>query len=237
MGREDFITESGRVTDFEIAITDAYFATVPGYRDGTDWFLHWVGTTDIESQPIMDREGFHPSWRLGEGWESIDGGKTVQHPTKGHYNKQTPAGELIDAIADITSSDDGKPIFSPDPLANASTATCDWYVGSKWKMGAVTHKFNIDGTERVVERSIPTEYLGMADAAKAPAAAPAAAESKAAPSNKVLGTKLKALAKKSDDFTAFEEAALALDGVVEDDALLESVLDESATGFYQTARS
>jgi len=52
-----------------------------------------------------------------------------------------------------------------------------------------------------------------------------------------LGTKLKALAKKSDDFTAFEEAALALDGVVEDDALLESVLDESATGFYQTARS
>lgn len=237
MGREAFITDSGRMTDYEFTVTDAYFATVPGYRDGTDWFLHWVGTTDSESQPIMDRDGYHPSWRLGDGWESIDGGKTVTHPTKSHFNRQAPAGELIDALADITSDDEGNPV-DPDPLEGADPVGSEWYIGMKFKMGEKVHTYNIDGQERKVERAIPAEYLGKGDVA-APAAAPAA-EAAAAPagaSAKVAKAKLTALAKKSGSFADFEEAALSIDGVVDDGDLLENVLDESDSGFYATARS
>lgn len=241
MARDQFVTESGRLEDFEFTVTDAYFATVPGYMDGQQWFLHWVGTTDSEGQPIMDREGYHPSWRLGDGWESLDGGKTVQHPTKSHYHRQTPAGELIDAIADITSDEEGKPVFDPDPLDGADPTTCDWYVGKKFQMKEITRKYEIDGQQRKSVRTLPVEYLGEADgAAAAPAPAAESTDEGSAPAtgaSKATLTKLKVLAKKSADFEAFESAALELDGVVEDDALLESVVDSSASGFYATANA
>lgn len=236
MAREDFTTESGRLTDYEFTVTDAYFGVVPGYRDGTDWFLHFVGTTNSEAQPIMDREGYHPSWRLGDDWESIDSGKTVSHPTKKKFHTATPMGEFIDALAMITADDDGNAAFDPDPLAgDFSPFVCEGYIGMRFLMGEVEHVSTFGGEKRKYTRTIPSEFLGMADVA-APAAAPAAVEP-SAPSDKALAAKLKIAAKKAPDFAAFEAAALAIEGVVEDDNLLESVLDESPSGFYASAKA
>jgi len=238
MGREAFKTDSGRINDYVITVTDAYFEVVPGYRDGTDWFLHWVGTTDSESQPIMDREGYHPSWKLGDGWTSVDGGKTVSHPTKENFHAQSAAGELIDTLIAIT-SEDGEAKFDPDPLAgdDVDPIHAGWYVGMKFMMGESEHTFNIDGSDQISVRPMPTEYLGMADPAESPA--PAAAAPAASPNgvSKATLAKLKALAKKSDDHETFEVGALDLDGVVEDEALLDQIVDAGPAGFYATARA
>ena len=229
MGREAFTTESGGLDDYVFTVTDAYFAVVPGYRDGTDWFLHWVGTTDSEGQPIMDRDGYHPSWRLGDGWESVDGGKTVKHPieTK-QFNSQGPMGELTDRIAVITDGADPDPLFGDaiDPRYS------EWYVGMSFRIVQEDRTYNIDGVERKSRRPLPTEYLGMGEVA-----APAAVESVVTEIDKATEARLKVLAKNSATFAEFEKGALDIDGVVDDSALLELVIDDGASGFYAKAQA
>lgn len=258
MAREDFETEGGLVDDYTITVTDAYYAAPPDYADGTKLFLHWVGTTDVESQPIMDRDGYHPSWKCGDGWESIDGGKTAVHPIKSaggktaKFHPNSAAGELVTRMVAITSDDEGNPTYSPDPLVAISPTDATTFVGTSWKMMNEERVFTIGGVDHRTTWVFPYEYLsgpGAATAEPAPAPAPAepaaepvpAAEPAAAPaspaSDKVLQIKLLAAAKKAGDHAEFMEAALAIEGVTEDEEILGQIIDETESGLYAQANA
>jgi hypothetical protein len=219
--------------DFQLTVTDAYFAEVD-FGDNSRLMLHLCGETDLEAQPIFDRDGYHPSWGVGGGWTSPDG-KQAMHPEgKDGFHKRSAVQEaLIDPALKLT---EGLPA-DQDPFATpeASSLNAETWIGTSWRFHKVEFKFTINNEEVTSERDVPYQFLGKAGAPAPAATAPAAAASNGG-GNKVLRAKVVALAKKADDYESFQAEALALDGVTDDDALLGEIVDETS-GIWVEARA
>lgn len=238
MSRDAFVTEEhgGLIDEYTFEVTRAYFATAPAYTEkvGEEMlFLHWLGKSDVEGYPIMDEDGFHPSWKTGKPkkklWTSVDGGKTAQHPDGlDHFDSRSDMGELVNRVEKITEHIANTP---DDPLGgdDSQPTKADWWVGTKWRMKKETRTYNINGQDRTKEIDLPVEYLGKAGAAApaAPVAAAAPVSNGGGASSAALRAKLIALINASPDFATFQVQALALEGIANDDALLNSVVDES----------
>ena len=101
MARQDFEGQEsqGGIRDFEFTVTDAYFASSEKYNeavggDADILFLHLLGTTDLEAFPTLGATDFHPSYKVGGDWTTVDGGKTVTYSGRSKKPKMGggPAG-------------------------------------------------------------------------------------------------------------------------------------------------
>lgn len=188
---------------------------------------------------------------VGDGWETLDGGRTMSFPDKPNktFNKNSKYGKwctfaytaAVEAKSDVLS---GK-----DPMDSGI------WINTRWRLTEqqVLKGFKNRQTGEVVEDRtglMPTTFLGLAEDAPAPPAqvpqvapeaaalaarraalADAANASTAAPEESPIVSRLRELAK-APTFDEFVNAALAEDEVVADEELATSVIDKSSDGFY-----
>ena len=218
MGRESFEGQTGgaRIDDFDFVVTDAWFGSSEALNEASGeeiMLLHLVGTTNLEDYPVLDEVGFHPSFKLKEGWEVRDGGATVEYTGSGKDNFGSWYGRFCDIAIKVTEDIAEKP---EDPLAgDAEPIFAKTWIGTKWHMLEQEYDF---GTFGVHAHLLPTAFLGKADTASAPSPA---ADTTAA-NNGSLRDQLLELAK-GITTEEFQPQALVMPGVNNDSELLMEI--------------
>lgn len=266
MARSDFhevAPDTGGGGEYEFTVTEAYFGTSPLYsaKSGSETlFLHWLGTTDREAQPIMVRDDYHPSFSCGrvkgEDWVTLDGGKTASHPSAVHFGAQSRIHELFDRV--IGNEENPKTRYTgpglipeghpDDPFENFSDLQAEAWVGLKFKMADVEKTISVpndNGPGRhdiTISYVMPVEFLGKVDLTAAPAptvtAAPAATAPAAAPAGihpNVMRARLMAMAKSAPSVEAFSAQVMEVDGIAGFPDLLNEVFDEGPAGLFAQA--
>lgn len=229
MSDEYYETETGLPDDFEFAVTDAAFLKSAEVKGGEQLFLQLTGDTDEYGE-------YEVRILCGPGWDSLDGGKTARHESgkPKRWNANTHMGLWIDRC--IKELDLGKTLSGRGDGNEAKV-----WVGLKFHMKQKQFGFknNQTGEDVSYSRLLPEAFLGeVGGEAKAPAKAEKKAEANGSSNgagNKVLLAKLKTLAKKHDTHEEFVDAAMELDGVTDDEEILNSVVAED--GLYATARA
>lgn len=234
MARTDFVNQEGQggIRDFTFTVTEAYFASSEKYNqavggDADILFLHWIGTTDLDDRPVLTGEDFHPSWKVGPDWTTVDGGKTVSYGGKsktprmgggqgGYGGLCTRVSELVPEGAEGAWLDEGHP-------SNASI-----WVGTTWYMEEVKVQ---PGTQWEKNVLMPTQYLGRNGSAPATAAPTAAATGTVSNGLRDIVVQL---AKESPTYQEFQAKALQLPNISADTALIREVLDQQ--GIYAQAQ-
>lgn len=238
MSREQLRNQEtqGGISDFDFTVTKSYFEEIdmstPEKQVDPVLALHWEGTTNLESHPILGSVDFHPTFTLGKDWVTMDGGKTITNPNPkaklgGWY------GRLGTQIDEITKHLEGKP---DDPVEGIDPKSADSWLGTQWHMDGKDYDFGKFGK---TNKLMPTAYLGKGGSSVPPAPTTAGASSATATvtsngGGDIRGT-LTALAKSAANYSEFQAKALRVDGVTADSALLDEVLDESR--FFTAARS
>lgn len=233
---ESWETETGLLDSYDGTIQRAWFATDARYNDGNSIMLHWeIATNDPDVTETVEK------FPVGGGWDSPDGGATVVNEKgKQKFNKASIYGKIVERVqAPDGSLHDAFPVVKSRGRAQQA---------SVWE-GLTFHfereEFDYGGEIGKRSRTMPVAFLGEnaqaslstsapATTATAVAAAPEAATADVDP---VVAAKLRNAAKESDSHTAFLDAAMAIDGVTTNDALLAQVVDDSPSGFYATARA
>lgn len=217
--------ESGLLDDFDFTIKESYFAPDQNYNSGNTLLLQWHGTTDNEDVP--ETRIIFP---LGKGWESRDGGKTIQHesgkPGKYFVSSSIIAHLIARCIQDLNIGD----LLAErgDPF------TASVWQGMRFHMKSTKIDFGSGLDARA--RLFPVQFLGLADAAPAVTAIDAkakvaAAKAKAAPKVSLRDQVVAAMTPyvEAGDFEGAQTAAFEIDGV-SDDPIVDELLDES--GLY-----
>jgi len=210
--REDFELESGLPTDFDATITRSWFGFKPEYQKGETPLL----LLDLEGPEI---EPTNVAFSLGEGWKIIDGGSRVEHPKKKRFVMTSMIGHLIDRVVNKI----GIELWERGYPNEADIWTG---LAFHWMREEISYPGLLEGKGGKTSHLMPTDYLP--DFKVGEAAAPAVEPE--------LETKLAALAKAAEDFNSFAKAALKVPGVGDNPKLINSVLDESNSGFYAQHR-
>lgn len=220
-------TGGGGIVDFDITVTDAWFGFSEALNQaaGEDiLLLHWTGTTNLEERPVLDEAGFHPSWKLSNKWEAVDGGKSVRFVGGGKQAFGKSYGRLCEqafALTEAVADTDA------DPFKDAHPKDASAWIGTKWHMDEV--EFEFGGSIGTVRELQPVAYLGKGDvAAPVSTAAPAAAAAAPAASNGDLRATVENLARSMDNYADFQKAALAIPGVAADGGLLMDIANQAA---------
>lgn len=213
MPSEDlWATESGLLDDVDVTIEKAYFATDARYNQGFTLLMHWEGTTNSEDNPT-----FHEMIPCGDGWQSLDGGKTATHPKgKKRFVSSSVYGRIIDRC--INEFKIG------DILRKRGTPTeAKVWVGLRFHMKREKLEFGSGLEAR--ERLMPVKFLGVAE--QAPATKGETQEQTEAKVHQLaLYAKVKALAKQEKSFEKFVEKAMEIEGVADDSELVARIIDE-----------
>lgn len=234
--------ETGLLDDFDLTITNAFFAPDSRYNNGETTLLQWEGTTDNADVP--ETNVFFPT---GKGWESPDGGKTLEHDSgkEGKWFVKTSLIFRLFQRCTLPVADGG---FG---IADLLEERGDPLQAAVW-IGMIFHmkreKIEFQGLENVNEKMFPNKYLGIVGVASAPAAAAPAAAAPAAPAGETNAAKLARIkAEKAaaadgggsslkdqvmtvlNKHTVWDDAqteALDIPGVMEDDELIGVLMDE-----------
>ncbi len=245
MARDDFKGQSGGggLDDFTFEITDAYFGESAALTEKAGraiMLIHLIGKTDDEAQPILDHDGFHPSYALADGWITTDGGKTVTYD--GTSKKPNPRlgakyGAFLDSAYEIT---ENIAESDEDPFGGAADPhVAETWIGTKWHFveEMYSYDFTNDAGERIKGskgKLVPDQYLGRFQVGATPSAATSTTSASSAVDNG-LRPAVEALAKSSEDYPTFQKAALALPGISDDPVLLTEVARED--GIYATVNA
>ena len=232
--------EAGLLNDFDFTVTKAFFAPDQGYMNGDQTMLQLEGTTDDPEQPTT-----HLWFSCGNGWESRDGGKTVDHPqktknSKKFFNQASWMHRLLNrCIEELDLYDVLK--------ARGSVFSAAPWVGLSFHMNM--EEVDFGGNIGVKTHLMPTAFLGAdskaaaaAPAPKTEAAAPKTgqtaaeklaakkAEREAAAASNGGGASLRdqvvAIFTEETDFATAQEKASQLPGIDADDELVMSILEE-----------
>lgn len=231
--------------EFEGPVVEAWFATKAEYQSGEVPILNLkVQTPDAE-------DGFETiEIPVGKGWESLDGGKSVQRidpKSKAQFHNSSWMGKLIDKC--VRDETDGGLGLSGVLAKRGEATEAKVWEGLSFHFLREEHTFGKDKETKEpikASRVLPTKFLGEvkdgAGAATAPAGGDQAAKiaaAKAAAAAKTNGGGLRGqlveLAKQHDTHAAFVDAALAVEGVAADDNLLAEVVEEGL--LYAEARA
>ena len=148
MGRDAFQDQSGGggLDDFTFEVTDAYF----GYSEALNekagrqiMLIHFVGKTDNDAQPVLEHDGFHPSYQLADDWVTTDGGKTVNYTgTRSSPRLGSWYGRFIDTVLELTDDIADTP---EDPLAGeADPHDASIWINTKWQFKEKTFEWGGD---------------------------------------------------------------------------------------------
>lgn len=243
--------EAGLLDNYEFTITQAHFAPDASYADGNVTILQLEGQTDDADTPEH-----HLWYPTGKGWHSEDGGKSIIHDS-GKADKFFVKTSLMYRLINRCVEDFG--LLDLLKLRGGPLESKVW-IGLKFQIKREEIEFG--GNFTPINKEMPVAFLGVvagpgADgAAAAPAAAPVAqAPVAAAPAAKtpaqILADKAAAaaapaatgtvrdqviaLALSIDDPQAFQDAALQVEGIGEDDDLIGELVDSAA--FIAAARA
>lgn len=240
--------ESGLLDNFEFTVTNAFFAPHEKYMNGEVTLLNWEGTTDSLDVPLM-----HVWYSLGGGWESKDGGLTIVHDSGNadkYFNKSSQIYKIISRCRDdfkITAILEKR----GDPFHAATWNSLKFRMQNETQPG-------IRGAEGK-DKTMPVEYLGeVGSAGTNGSSAPQAAASgagvetpqakmarlkaeKAAAANgadttpATLRDQVVAILTANDDFDTAQAACLELDGIMDDDDLVQGLMD--ADGLFAEVKA
>lgn len=236
MARDDFLNQEGTggIRDFEFTVTDAYFAQSEKYNEkagGEVLFLHWLGTTDLENYPTLGEADFHPSYKVGADWTTLDGGKTVTYSGKSKTPRmgggQGGYGGLTGRVAELVPQGPEGAWLDEGHPSDASI-----WIGTKWYMEEVTVQPDTQWEKKVL---MPTQYLGK-DGSPAPAATPSANTAVAAPAQESSSLRdiVISIARDASSYQEFQAKALQLPNISADTSLIREVLDQN--GIYAEAQ-
>jgi hypothetical protein len=258
---DEFDLESGFATEYDIKITDAYFTTDAKYNAGQNLLLCWEGEayepdgTFGTPMLITEEDGniVRPMFPVGSEWVTTDDGKTASKPGKTTFNKNSIYGRILQRIKEIPG---GGLVAQQAKAQGVGPKTAAIWVGLKVHLKSEDIEFKGLTTST---RLMPVEVYGIVQGAKATAAAPKAAAAtpptdqvaakreaalakaaalKAAKSGGAANgkpahvVKLEELAKGAASHDDFVKPALDIEGVMDDEALVEAVVDEGAEGFF-----
>ena len=224
--------ESGVLDDFDFTVTNAMFATDARYNNGETIMLQLEGTTDNP-----DIRETHLWFTCGKGWVSKDGGATIVHESGKdgkNFNRSCKYARLIQRCLD----DFG--------IGDVLDGRGDPWTASTW-VGLRFHVNNeqIDYGTGIESKptAMPTAFLGVVDggesvSAETPAekiARVKAEKAKAGAGGGDLKSRVLETLRGHDDFSAGQAAALEIDGVTDDDEILNSLMDED--GLWAESRS
>lgn len=233
---EAWETESGLLDDYTGTIQRAWFATDARYNDGNTIMLHLeIATTDPETPEVTEK------YPVGGGWDSPDGGASVVHEKgKQKFNKNSALGKIVDRVTD---SDGVLHDAAAVLRGRGRPTTAAIWEGLTFQFKREEFDYGGDIGKRA--RVMPVKFLGEnAQPALALVDAPAATTAPAAPVaettspdvDPVVAAKLRAAAKSADSHQAFLDAALEIDGVLTNESLMASLVDDSDSGFYALAQ-
>lgn len=220
--------DKGGLSGFIATVESSVFETDERYRDGNVPLLRFVfGNLEVEDGAAPDQ--WNESYSTGAGWEVVDDGGAVEHvkrPGNTKFHESTKAGMLVKRVVSLPDLLNVIQERGTEPTEAAS------YLGirAKWEIHEHTYEFD-DGENVTVEFLLPTEFVGVEDVSIPSASSNGEAEV----DTEELEATLKELAANSPDFDSFRDAALKVDGVLDDDDLLELVVDEGEGGLYATA--
>jgi hypothetical protein len=244
--------ESGLIDNFEFSITKSWFATNEKYQNGTALLLHWEGTTDQLDFPIQN-----VWYSFGSGWVSKDGGESIVHES-GNPDKFFQKNSQYNKIIQRCTGEFGlKELFEE---RGADPFHADMWVGLKFLMVSEEQEKIRDketGEDKTPRPKLfPAAYLGLVEETPKgkKAAAPKAAAKETGPEKiarlkaekaakeagdsgdgeVTLRDQVKAILLAEDDFEVAQTAALALDGVMDDDDLVMELMDEE--GLFTAVR-
>ena len=229
--------ESGLRDDYNGTILKSYFGTDARYQNGQVVLLKWDIAGQTDDGPFEDTVLIS----IGANWSTLDGGATIVHDS-GKDRYFTGGSHYGKVIARVTGKPEDGGLDQGELLASRGNP----FQAKVWeglKFHFTRESFNYGGEIGTKEKLMPTAFLG-AEGGDAPAAttAPAApaAVSTGNPTNgatpePVLRAKLTAAAKSSADFAGFLDAAMAVEGVLDNDALMAEVVDEAQ--FYASANA
>jgi hypothetical protein len=221
-------TDSGLLSDYEGTVVDAWFGVNPQYNaDVTMLFLKMQ--TDVDSSPEVTEQ-----YNCGPDWQTIDGGKTVIHPTKMKFNRQSQAGILVDKVTELAGKEMRERGMPP-------TTALSW-VGSRWFMEAVTR----EGTRRDTgekwqsTRNYPAKFLGFSDGSDIQALHDGSGMAVGTPRSPLDSLDPAAVAKvttlaKTLTHAEWVDKVMEIEGVLANDELV--VLLPDADGLYAQLRS
>ncbi len=231
--------ESGFIDDYDFTVERAIFAPDPNYsaKAGSDVILlQWYGTTDNP-----DQKEHRLIFTLGNGWEAVNGGKSIVRPddvkfwkdgqvggTMKWFNKQTSYFRLLRTVLDDFGLSDTL-MSRGTPLEAAVWEGMTFHIERQ-----IPTAFALDKDPK--EREWPSRFVGIVgEGAVTPAStesstdkiAAAKAKAAAAKANSGLRAQVVTLLQGHTDEDAGRDAALALEGVSDDDGLLSALFDSS----------
>lgn len=241
MSSEDWGTETGLFSDYEGIVTDAWFQTDSNVQDGNVYMLSLeIKTEDPDHAQVFER------YTCGPDWVSVDGGKTVQHPSKSKFNRNSQMGRLIDRIIEIG---------AVDVLGGRGTPRdAGIWAGTTWYMEGVTSKGKIRsgpnaGQDYESTKNFPTKFLGLVNPGETkadmsaltahsvtgmPEYADGAGWARHADFEKVAA--LAPLAKVSVSHADFMDKAFALPGVMDNNDLVAALAEDGTGSLYQVLK-
>lgn len=238
---EAWDTETGLLDDYVGTVKRSWFATDARYMDGNVILLHWeIATTDPEHPEVTEK------FPVGSGWDSSDGGATVVHEKgKQKFNVQSIYGKIVKQVT----ADDGT-LHAVLPFLKKRGRPTQANVWEGLTFHFKAQDFNYGGDIGTKTRVMPQEFLGEGAQPEipgtngtaapgthaTPAAAPAA-ETATVDADPVVVARLRKAATEATDHQAFLDAAMEIDGVTTNDALMASLVDDSPSGFFATARA
>lgn len=217
-------TETGLVHDVDAWIRNSRFGQREEYaqkvaESGSEGGLMYLCDLEDESGQIIATQG----WSVGTGWVPSDDSSEISHPKRNNVVGSCMYGQLQNRVVrelHVNMQGRGLP-----------TQATSWDgLGFHWMQ---EEHATVGGETRT--GLMPVLFLSEK---KAGAPAPAATQAGVKPVVKApavgdaLTTKLSKMAAVMDDVTAFQKAALTVEGVAANDALMSEILDDGPEGFY-----
>ena len=232
--KDDWGTSAGLPEDLEGTIAEAWFGPQPEaegeWADRRYLFFHLI---NVESDDLDDDE-WTARFTIGNGWVEMDGGAKVvrDDDKKTKFNNNTDYGRFINRV--LGQGKEGKEFAEAFDgcfevlKERGSQYEAGVWEGLRFRFKAEEYSATIGDEEVTWTRLMPVEFLGAEGGDSKPKSGGGKDSS-----NETEST-LKELAKDADDHATFMAAALKVDGVKEDSALMSKVLDDGDGGFYAT---
>ena len=244
--------ETGLADDFDATIVAASFGTDTRYNNGNTLLLKLSIVAD--DPEVSDRDLLYS---CGNGWVTVDGGKTAKHETglKRNFNENSAVRRFMRRMMSLPTPDGRKVhdlLLERESSEYGGDKDSANYVGFRFHFNNERQEYGANSGLEAKNRLMPTAFLGIAEnvsvqaapasvAAAAPTAsavsaptastAAAPAESGSAVSG-ALKVQLIKLAKSSPNVAAFIAAVSEMPEVLDNEAILVEMVDESADGFY-----
>ena len=216
--------ESGLPDNYDFWVVNAQFGYRDEYMDGQACLLILQGQSPEEGEQEM-------LLGCGRGWEPVNQGQSIEHPTRAGIVKSSGYGRFIERL--IEDEDEGG--LGVDMSKFGHWANAETWIGLGFHMQRET--FDYGGEVGEVEKPMPTAFLGTKDDIRSDATETAEVDepSSSPEADEKFMNKLAVLAKKLP-IERFQDKALEYDEVMENDALMEDILNESDDGFWARHR-